>query len=159
MASGLPCNWVIPLSQHAYAGSAPVQTTIRQEELDLVVPFTTPDLTRAALSAASRMGAGLGAAVRLVKIQCVPYPLDLIQSPVYTDFLRQQMNSFSSALPLTGEIRFAREFEQGLAGTLNANSVVVLSFRKRPWRTRNERLAASLQRSGRKVIILSEGTN
>jgi hypothetical protein len=146
------------MRQQIYEATPLGHTTIQQEELDLVVPFTTPDLTRAALHAASQMGAGLGAAVRLVKIQCVPYPLDLNQSPVYVEFLRQQLKSFHAALPLTGEVCLAREFEQGLEGTLHANSVVVLSSRKRPWRTRNERLAANLQRNGRKVILLTEGS-
>lgn len=148
------------MREQTYGATSLVKTTTgfttQEAELDLVVPFTTPDLTRAALNAATRMGAGLDAAVRLVKVQCVPYPLDLNQSPVYIEFLRQQMNSFHSELPLTGEIRLAREFEQGLEGTLHSNSVVVLSCRKRPWRTRNERLAANLQRHGRKVIILRE---
>jgi hypothetical protein len=147
------------MRHQTYGAMSLGQTTTQQVELDLVVPFTTPDLTRAALKAASQMGAGLGASVRLVKVQCVPYPLDLNQSPVHLDFLQEQMSSFRSALPLTEEILLAREFEQGLEDTLHENSVVVLSFRKRPWRTRNERLAANLQRHGRKVIILSEGSN
>jgi hypothetical protein len=146
------------MRQQAYGAMSLGQTTTQQAELDLVVPFTTPDLTRAALHTASQMGAGLGAAIRLVKIQCVPYPLDLDQSPVYLDFLRQQLQSFQAELPLTGEIRLAREFEQGLEGTLHENSVVVLSSPNRPWRTRNERLAANLQRRGRKVILLREQT-
>jgi hypothetical protein len=133
----------------------PAQTRIATSEaqLDLVVPFTTPALTRAALKAASGMGAGLGACIRLVRVQCVPYPLDLNQPPVYIEFLRQQLSSFHAALPVTGEILLAREFEKGIEGALRENSVVVLSFRKRPWRTRNERLALHLQRNGRKVII------
>jgi len=147
------------MRHQTYGAMSLGQTTTQQVELDLVVPFTTPDLTRAALKAAGQMGAGLGASVRLVKVQCVPYPLDLNQSPVHLDFLQEQMSSFRSTLPLTEEILLAREFEQGLEDTLHENSVVVLSFRKRPWRTRNERLAANLQRHGRKVIILSEGSN
>ena len=146
------------MRQQTFGAESRSQTITEQAELDLVVPITTPDLTRAALSAASQMGAGLGAAVRLVKIQCVPYPLDLDQSPVYIEFLRQQMNSFQSGLPLAGEIHLAREFEQGLESTLQTNSVVVLASRKRPWQTRNERLAANLQRNGRKVILLTEGS-
>jgi len=146
------------MKQQTYGSTAFANSTTDQAALDIVVPFTTPDLTRTALHAASQMGAGLGAAVRLVKIQCVPYPLDLNQPPVYIDFLRQQLQSFRAELPLTGEIRLAREFEQGLAGALHENSVVVLSSRSRPWRTRNERLAANLQRQGRKVILLTEQT-
>jgi hypothetical protein len=134
--------------------AVPDQTAIKPPELDLVVPFTTPDLTRAAIAAASRMGDGLHAGIRLVKVQCVPYPMDLDQSPVFLDFLRQQMESFHAPLPLTSEIRLAREFDQGLKSALHDDSVIVIAFRKRPWRTRNERLAAALQKDGRKVILL-----
>jgi len=127
--------------------------------LDLVVPFTTPGLTRAAVAAATGMAAGLNAAIRLIKVQCVPYPLDLNQSPVGLGFLRQQLDTFHSTLPLTGEIMLAREFEAGLRGALHTDSLIVLSYCKRPWRTRNERLAASLQKEGRKVILLLQDNN
>jgi hypothetical protein len=127
-----------------------------QTRLDLVVPFTTPELTRAAIAAAGRMGDGLHAAIRLIKVQCVPYPLALNEPPVFVDFLRQQLSSFHSTLPLTSEIHFAREFEPGLQYGLNEGSVIVLSYRKRPWRTRSERIAASLVRTGHKVILIPQ---
>src|SRR4051812_16511237 len=119
-------------------------------QLDLVIPFTTSELTRAALDAANRMGDGLHVKLRLIKIQVVPYPMDLRQSPVYIEFLKNQLAQFESALPAEGEIRLAREFEPGLEGTLTPDSVVILATRKRPWRTRTERTAAALQRAGRK---------
>jgi hypothetical protein len=172
MAYTLPCKWVIIMKWQSSAVAAPVQTApvpqtsdrenAVETQLDLVVPFTTPELTRAAVAAASRMAAGLNAAIRLIKIQCVPFPMEPDQSPVFLDFLRQQMESFRSPLPLTSEIRLAREFEQGLSGALHPNSIVVLSFRQRPWRTRNERLASALRKAGRRVILLpaspAEGT-
>jgi hypothetical protein len=137
-------------------GSGVIEQAPHQAELDLVVPFTTPELTRAALNAANRMGGGLNAILRLVRVQVVPYPLDLNQSPVYIDFLKQQLAQFRSDLPVTGEIRLAREFEAGLLGTLGRDSVVILATAKRPWRTRNERLAATLRSSGHKVILIDE---
>jgi hypothetical protein len=126
-------------------------------ELDLVVPFTTPDLTRIALDAASRMGAGLDAAVRLVKVQVVPIQLNAEQSPVYLDFLKTQLEQFESPLPMKGEIKLARDFEPGLTSALRKDSVVILATKRRPWRTLTERLARSLRRSGHKVIVVSQG--
>ena len=128
-------------------------------ELDLVVPFTTPELTRAATDAANRMGAGLNATLRLVKVQVVPYPLDLSQSPVYIDFLKSQLARIPSEIPATGEILLARDLETGLLGTLRSNSVVILAARKRLWRTRGERLAESLRRAGHKVIVVPQTAN
>ena len=107
-------------------GSAVIEQVQHEAELDLVVPFTTPELTRVALDAANRMGGGLNATLRLVKVQVVPYPLDLNQSPVYIDFLKDQLTHFQSELPIAGEIRLAREFEDGLLGTLGRDSVVIL---------------------------------
>jgi hypothetical protein len=128
----------------------------QQATLDLVIPFTTPELTVAALNAADRLGAGLHAGIRLLKIQVVPYPLDLKQSPVPLDFLKDQLGRFASALPMKREIRFAREFEPGLRGALNEHSLVVLATRKRPWRTRTERLAAELRRDGYNAVIVPD---
>jgi hypothetical protein len=134
---------------------ADAETASSETTLDLVVPVTTPDLTRAALDAANRMGMGLNATLRLIKIQVVPFPMDLSQSPVYLDFLKSQLQRYESELPLAGEIRLARELEPGLLGTLSPNSIVVLATGKRLWRTRNERLAAALRRAGHKVVLVS----
>jgi hypothetical protein len=147
------------MREKAQLGLAVIEQTQHEAELDLVVPFTTPELTRAALDAANRMGAGLNGALRLVKVQVVPYPLDLNQSPVYLDFLKHQMAQFESELPVAGEIRLAREFEAGLLATLGRESVVILATPKRPWRTRNEHLAATLRRAGHKVVLVTQGAN
>jgi hypothetical protein len=147
------------MREKAQLGLGVIERVQHEAELDLVVPFTTPELTRAALDAANRMGAGLNATLRLVKVQVVPFPLDLDQSPVYIDFLKDQMAQFESDLPVAGEIRLAREFEAGLLATLGRESVVILATPKRPWRTRNEHLAATLRRAGHKVVLVTQGAN
>jgi hypothetical protein len=129
------------------------------DSLDLVVPFTTPGLTRAAFEAVNRMGDGLNAAVRLVKVQVVPWQLDIGRSPVYLDFLKDQLERFQSDLPLAREIRLARELEAGLAGALRSDSIVILATRKRPWKTRTERLAQWLRREGYRVVLVSQDLN
>jgi hypothetical protein len=147
------------MRERAQLGSGVIEQVQHEAELDLVIPFTTPELTRSALDAANRMGGGLNATLRLVKVQVVPFPLSLDQSPVYVDFLRDQLMHFQSELPVAGEIRLSREFEAGLRGTLGRDSVVILATAKRLWRTRNERLAASLRRAGHKVVLIAHGTN
>jgi uncharacterized protein YlaN (UPF0358 family) len=137
------------------SGFTIVEQTRPAAELDLVVPFTTPELTRVALDAANRMGAGLNAALRLIKVQVVPFPLDPDQCPVYIDFLKQQLADLKSELPAAGEIRLARDFGEGLEGTLGRDSIVILATPKRPWRTRTERLASALRRRGHKVVLIS----
>jgi hypothetical protein len=147
------------MREKAQLGLGVIERVRHAAELDLVVPFTTPELTRAALDAANRMGAGLNATLRLVKVQVVPFPLDLNQPPVYIDFLKRQMAQFESDLPVAGEIRLAREFEAGLLATLGRESVVILATPKWPWRTNNERLAATLRRAGHKVVLITQGAN
>ena len=131
--------------------------------LDLVVPFTTPRLTEVALRAASRLGGELGSAVRVVRVQVVPFPLDLRYSPVPVEFLEEQMEHLCGevlSVPHSAEIRLAREFEAGLRGTLRFRSMIVLATKKRPWRTRTERLADSLRAAGYTVVMVhDEGNN
>jgi len=125
--------------------------------LDLVVPFTDPALTRAAVAAASRMGEGLRATLRLIRVQVVPYPCDINQSPVPLSFLREQARKFCSPLPMNAEVRLARELLSGLVTTLHADSVVVLASKKRLWRTRTERMAAALRSAGYRTVLVYEG--
>jgi hypothetical protein len=127
--------------------------------LDLVVPFINPRLTEVALRAARGLGAGLDSAIRLVKVQVVPFPLDLRFSPVPVEFLEAQMEHLrgnEESIPITSEIRFAREFESGLMGTLRFRSLIVLASKERPWRTGTERLSEFLKRAGYTVIMVPE---
>ena len=123
--------------------------------VEIVVPFTTPELTRVALDAAGRLGEGLNARVRLVRVQVVPFPLELTQPRVQTDFLKSQLARFQSELPVSREVRLARDLEAGLISTMGPGSVVILASGKRLWRIRNERLAASLRSAGHKVVLVS----
>jgi hypothetical protein len=135
-------------------GNEIIRQARHQATLDLVVPFTTPDLTLSALNAANRLAHGLNAAIRLVRIQVVPYPLDLKRSPVLMDFLKEQLRSLASAMPARCEVRLAREFAAGLEGAIGEHSLVVLAMRRRPWRTRTERLAALLRAAGHTVVMV-----
>jgi hypothetical protein len=121
-------------------------------ELDLVVPFTTPELTRTALQAAERLGAGLNGAIRLLKVQVVPFPMQ--QSPVHLGFLKKQLALFQSALPLSAHIVLGREYEPDLMRALRPDSIVILASKKRLWRTHTESMAAKLRHSGHRVVLV-----
>jgi hypothetical protein len=127
----------------------------RPAKLDLVVPFTTVRQTRTALDEANRMAPGLNADVRLVKIQVIPYPLQLEEKPVYLGFLQKQLDHLRAGTAACSELHFAREFEPALLATLSNESVVVLAGKRRPWPTRVDRLAASLREEGYPVILVS----
>jgi len=133
---------------------ADVQVAAEPRELDLVVPFTTPELTRIALKEASRLGTGLHAKIRLLRIEIVPYPLDPQYPPVQPEFLQKQMESFESPLPIERKVLLARDFKPELCRRLRETSIVVLASRRRLWKTRTERLAAALRGAGRAVVLV-----
>jgi hypothetical protein len=138
---------------------ADLQQAEEPRELDIVVPFTTPELTRAALREAGRLGAGLHAKIRLLRIEIIPFPLDPHYPPVDPGFLRKQMETFQATLPLERKVLLARDFKPELCSRLREESIVVLASRRRLWRTRSERLAASLRDAGRDVVMVYEENN
>src|SRR5665213_412408 len=115
------------MQQVRHPGRVVTERVEHQAQLDLVVPFTTPRLTQAALNAANRLGAGLNVEIRLLKVQMVPFPLDLERSPVPVEFLTRQLQSFSSSRRTNCEIRLARENQTGLLGALTKTSLVILA--------------------------------
>ncbi|HKD08554.1 MAG TPA: hypothetical protein VKB79_21815 [Bryobacteraceae bacterium] len=127
-----------------------------EDPLDIVVPFTNPRETIAALRAASWLGEGLKARIRVVRVQVVPYPLDTNHPHIPVSFLRNQMSALTRGFDVDCEVRLAREFEQGLKRAISARSITVLASKKRPWPTRVERLAARLRKDGSHVFVVSE---
>ena len=120
---------------------------------DVVVPFTTPGLTRAALAAAGKFSAGLAPVIRMVRTQVVPFPLDLESAPVSVGVLRQQFVPLAEEFGAHLQICFAREPRAGLLHTISKDSVVVIAARRRWWRSREERLANWLRRCGCSVVL------
>jgi hypothetical protein len=129
------------------------QTEIAQQELEIVIPFTTPFLTQAALRRAEALGTGLNCRVRLVKVQVVPYPLELDHPSISTHFLGKQLASMCCKLPIVREIHLARDLSAAFKGILTPNSLTVIASKRRPWKTRQENLAADLWRAGHQVLI------
>ena len=159
MGSGLPWLWVMAMVSQKQAVLETQQDATRADELDLVVPFTTPELTRAALEACRRMGSGLNAQIRLVRVHVVPYPMDLDHPPVAQHFLLREMEECKVGIAASCEIRLARGVTEGLECSLRPGSVVVLGYHKRLWPTANERLARRLRDSGRKLILVAGEAN
>lgn len=137
--------------------SHPVQgdATPSPRALEVVIPFTTPDLTRRAIQFSEHMAGGLSARLRLLRIQLVPFPAPLEQSPVALRFLESQMLHLPCELPHTIDIRLAREFEAALREAVTPECIVVLAYKRRPWLTHQQRLAARLEAAGFHVILVS----
>jgi hypothetical protein len=140
-----------------HAPKLPLQARTDPPGLDIVVPFTTRPLTRAALTAAGRWSAGLLPLVRMVRTQVVPFPLQLEAAPVSTAVLRQQLMPLAEEFGAHIEICFTRDSREGLLQLLSTNSVILLAARRRVWtpwwKSREERLANWLRRRGYNAVL------
>jgi hypothetical protein len=123
----------------------------------IVVPYTTPELTRAALKAAAGFGQGLDVAVRLIDVHMVPYPCDIDQPIVNSEHLKERLRKAACQcdLPIRAEVVYARDRDEGFHQVLRSRSLILLASRKRWWRTAEEKLARTLRRAGHKVTLLA----
>jgi hypothetical protein len=121
----------------------------------IVVPYTTPEVTRAALRHAG-VCTDLDVHVYLVDIQVVPFPCPLNQPPVNKKFseLRLQDLLKQRELPGKAAVLYTRDWLEGFSKVLAPGSLVVLATKKRWWRTREEKLARKLMKVGHHVMLL-----
>ena len=125
------------------------------EPLDIVVPYTTPELTREALRKAGELTAEIPSKIRVVRMQRVPFPLPLQHSPVSVDVLREQIGNIVSGLAATEiSIYLTREPEETLLHSLEPRSILVIASKRRPWRTAQESLKRICERHGNRVALV-----
>jgi len=128
---------------------------ISQEFLSIVVPYTTPELTRAALrhSAACK---DLDVRVFLVDVQVVPFPCPLDQPPINKEHTKHRLQGFLNEDGLSGDaaVLYARNWLEAFRKLLGPHSVVVLATRRRWWPTRERKLARALKKAGHHVMLL-----
>src|ERR1039457_553321 len=125
-------------------------------ELELVVPYTDPDLARALLRKAAALTAGLQACISLVAVHAVPFPADF-HCPASTHAFRVDHLTALAAdcpLPVNPLVVLARSREEGFRYALRRESTVLVGTRRHVWRTSEERLARTLASDGHKVVLL-----
>jgi hypothetical protein len=122
--------------------------------LQVVIPHKTPQLTKAALKYAATLANDLNVRLRLIDVHVVPYGVPLDQPTVSPQYLvrRIRMLARDSLLPVSAEIVYARDWEQGFRRSLGPNSVVLMAMKRSWWRTSEKRLAARLRKIGHQVI-------
>jgi len=122
--------------------------------LHIVIPYRTPQLTRAALKHADRLSCDLEARIRLVDIHVVPYGVPLDEPTVNPRHLTRRLRNLAheSSMTVSAEVVYARDWEQGLRRTLAPGSLVLLAIQRSWWRTSEKRLAARLRKLGHQVI-------
>jgi hypothetical protein len=128
---------------------------IRPGVLSVVVPYTTPQLTRAALRH-SAVCSDLDIQVCLVDIQVVPFPRPLDEPPINKEFSEHRLHDLFEESGLSGQtsVLYARDRLEGYRRMLEPKSLVVLATKKRWWPTRERRLARALSKAGHQVMLL-----
>jgi len=129
-------------------------TTGTAVNLQVVIPHRTPELTRAALKYAATLSNDLDVHLRLIDVHVVPYGVPLDEPTVNPLYLRRRIRNLAreSTLPISPEIVYARDWEQGLRRALSPGSLVVIAIKRSWWRTSEKRLAARLRKIGHQVM-------
>jgi hypothetical protein len=122
--------------------------------LQIVVPLRTPQLTKAALKYAAHLTDDLNARIRLIDVHVVPYGVPLDEPTVHPRHLTRRLRYLAqeSALPVSAEVVYARDWEQGFRRALAPGSLVLMGIQRSWWRTSEKRLAARLRKCGHQVI-------
>jgi len=125
-------------------------------ELPVCVPFTTSDLTKAALNAAVALTRNLGARVSLVAVLIVPFPLPLDRPTVSPRVIEHELQAVARdiELELDARVVIARDRKEAFHRAISPGSLVVLATKKRRWPTRQVKLARLLARAGHSVAVL-----
>jgi hypothetical protein len=129
-------------------------------ELELVVPYTGPETTGAALERAAVLTAGLDARVLLVAVHTLPYPVPFVCPSLVHAHLVEQLLELAShcALPVQPQVILARDRMEGFRYALKPGSTVLLATRRHAWthlcHTQEEKLARALAQAGHKVALM-----
>jgi hypothetical protein len=123
--------------------------------LDIVVPYTTPQLTRLALREAQELALKLPSRIRVLRMLAVPFPQELRYPPVALDILREQTRQVARGIQ-AAEIGLVltRDPQEALLKILRPGSIVVIASKKRWWRTAQERLQRICERHGHQVALI-----
>ena len=123
-------------------------------DLQVVIPYRTARMTRAALKYAATFASDLNVRLKLIDVHVVPYGVPLDEPTVSPKYLMRRIRNLAreSTLPASAEIVYARDWEQGLRRVLSPGSLVLMAIKRSWWRTSEKRLAARLRKLGHQVI-------
>jgi hypothetical protein len=126
------------------------------QKLNIAVVFTSVDSTLAALKEAGNLANSLGARIKLVVPQVVPYPLPLETPPVLVEFNENRFRVMATESPVETSVQvyLCRDRSEMLLQRLSPGSLVVIGGRKKWWPTTERLLARRLRQAGHKVIFI-----
>src|SRR5438552_15992098 len=123
-------------------------------DIAIVIPYKNPQLTKAALNYAGSLANDLNVRIRLIDVHVVPWGVPLDAPTVDPKYLTRRIRSLAqeSTLPVSAEVVYARDWEQGLRRSLGPGSLVLMAIQRSWWRTSDKRLATRLRKLGHQVI-------
>jgi hypothetical protein len=123
-------------------------------DFQVVIPHRESRLTRAALEYVARLTDGLDIRLRLIDVHVVPYGVPLNKPTVNPRYIERKLRTLAQecSFPVSPEIVYARDWEQGFRRALGPSSVVLIAFERSWWRTSEKRLANRLRKLGHQVI-------
>ena len=100
-------------------------------ELEVVVPYTGPQTTPAALERAAILTAGLNARVLLIAVHTLPYPQPFVCPASVHAYLVEQLVDLASLCPLAvqPQVVLARDLDEGFRFALKPASTVLVATR------------------------------
>jgi len=92
--------------------------------------------------------------LRIIDLHIVPYGFPLDKPAVLPAHLRQRLEDLAqlTKIPVSAEIVYTRDWENGLRTVLAPQSLVLLAVRRSWWRIRRNRLADRLRKLGHRVL-------
>jgi hypothetical protein len=136
-----------------------VPTSVVETRLSIVVPYTTPELTKAALTHAAILSAGLNATIRLIDVQVVPIQRPLNEPPVNREFSVKRLREIAeeAGMAVQVEIIYTRNRMECFYRTVEAGSLIVVATGAAGmplWPTAEKKLARSLSKAGYDVVLV-----
>jgi hypothetical protein len=128
---------------------------VHRDALALTVLYTGVSETLAALREAAGLAFQLGATIRILVLEVVPYPLPLEHPRVEPEFRLRQFQSLWKGEPIETriDVRLCRDARCCLRDELAPNSLVLVGERRTRWPfTREKRIARFLRAEGHQVI-------
>ena len=125
--------------------------------LSLTVLFTTVSGTLSVLQMAAHWAHQLGACIRVLVAQVVPYPLPIDKPRVDPEFRLRHFRAFCEQAPVETsiEIRLCRDARQCIQEALLPRSLIVIGNRRSRWPwTYEKRLGQNLQKAGHQVVLV-----
>jgi len=133
-----------------------VPASVVETRLSIVVPYTTPGLTKAALKHAATLSTGLNAAIRLIDAQVVPVQRPLNEPPVNREFHVNRLRVIAEAagMPVQVQVIYTRDRMECFRRTVEAGSLIVITAGLPLWPTAEKKLARSLLKAGYDVVLV-----